>query len=102
MRVLRDTSIIQRKSAFGHITKGRISIILFRKQRIGYRPSDTDGRITPKDSSLALWCVKVTAFIVDECGLAEDTEAMRKSGWDIELAFVLFRQDNTHPFAKTG
>jgi len=62
--------------------------IFFRQDRALYRPGDPDVRIVPEEGPFRLRCIKRGAFVGKEGGGTGNTEAMRETFRDIDLARV--------------
>ena len=55
-------------------------------------PIDAERGVKNGDSSVCLWCVKIVAFVLEYCRLAQHCETVRKSVRDKELAVIVLRQ----------
>ena len=68
------------KEPFGcEIAQERSLGIALRQCGCGDRPFDADIGIVPAEAQLILRRVGLGAFVVKQCGFADDREAMRKS-----------------------
>ena len=68
----------------------------------GDLPIDREVGIVKEDTSVCLGMVEVVAFIGEDRLIAQHGEAVCKTAWDEELAFVLFAQFDAEPLSVGG